>query len=241
MADYSVWKSSVSALVGNPVKPGAVGKSSVSVLYYKPPDAVASVAISGFVGPVVASAFPGDSEASVVASLFPTARASAILVSRYAIAKAGLMFGPVLAEAKRISTACAKSSLFIKAAATAKTEGDMWGSLGLPHPTISGYSVRADRGLVRTDMESGYVRQRRKYKDAFREVTLTVELARSQLNIFEEFVNSRGVGWTTMKLLTEDTATTKAEPHLVRISSTYTVTAGPTSLTVNFKADIARW
>jgi len=68
----------------------------------------------------------------------------------------------------------------------------------LPHPQASGYAIQASDCTIRTDMESGAARVRRRSTDAPDKVTLRWLLTEAQMVIFRAFYESdflSGAAW----------------------------------------------
>jgi len=97
--------------------------------------------------------------------------------------------------------------------------GDQWADAGFPLPNLSGYAYSRDAGLVRTQMQSGAVRQRRRWTVGRRTATITFPIATDMLYALEEFVNQQGPAWFTMGLVTGDNSSQVAAPHVVRITA----------------------
>lgn len=73
----------------------------------------------------------------------------------------------------------------------------------LPHPQASGYGIQAADCTVRTDMESGPARVRRRYTSAPDSITLRWVFTEAQMVIFRAFYESdfqQGAAWVFMPI-----------------------------------------
>ena len=96
-------------------------------------------------------------------------------------------------------------------------ESDEWAAAGLPPPRVSGYSYRKDAGLMRTNMYSGLVRQRRQWDDGRRQVTLNVDLTLNELGLLMVFLDSVDYQWFSIGLVTSDNANSGRAVHTARV------------------------
>lgn len=99
-------------------------------------------------------------------------------------------------------------------------------SAGLP-PCVAkeGYGYSKDQGLVRTTMESGVVRQRRKWTDGYKTTTAKTRMHVSQIKNMEDLLESVDYGWYTMHLVFGDNATSDPEIYTVRTVKAPTIQA----------------
>lgn len=51
----------------------------------------------------------------------------------------------------------------------------------LPYPTVEGYSIRPDEAIIRTDMEAGPARQRRRYTQTPSKISVKWVMSPEQL------------------------------------------------------------
>ena len=73
----------------------------------------------------------------------------------------------------------------------------------LPLPLLRSYSVRAPKVLVRTEMDSGAVRQRRQYTNAFTMVAVRWVFDETQMGAFDTWYRTAindGASWFTISL-----------------------------------------
>lgn len=74
----------------------------------------------------------------------------------------------------------------------------------LPYPTVEGYLIRPDEAIVRTDMEAGPARQRRRYTQTPSKITVKWVMNREQFSLFEawyRFYAKEGAEWFNITLL----------------------------------------
>ncbi|MFV0626599.1 MAG: hypothetical protein ACK5N8_04550 [Alphaproteobacteria bacterium] len=74
----------------------------------------------------------------------------------------------------------------------------------LPYPTVEGYLIRPDEAIVRTDMEAGPARQRRRYTQTPSKISVKWVMNRGQFSLFEawyKFYAKEGAEWFYIKLL----------------------------------------
>lgn len=105
-----------------------------------------------------------------------------------------------------------------------------WSTLGLPLPNWSGYGYRVDAGLIRTPMDSGYVRQRRRWTHRPRTFGLTWSVTADELQVIEEVLDAHGYAGLWLPLVTGLYGLREPLPHLVRVISDIEVRAGNGSL-----------
>ena len=105
----------------------------------------------------------------------------------------------------------------------ADTGDNPWVRYGLPTPLQDSYSYQSSEKLVRTQMLSGYTRQRRMWRDGYRKASVTLALTRTQLVSLEEFLDEIGGDWFKMPLVTGDNPTRVAADHRVRVIGDHSV------------------
>ena len=74
----------------------------------------------------------------------------------------------------------------------------------LPLPTISGYSIKPDDAIIRTDMESGPARQRRRFSQTPSKIAVRWVMNQEQFSLFEawyKFHAKEGAEWFDIQLL----------------------------------------
>ena len=74
----------------------------------------------------------------------------------------------------------------------------------LPYPTVEGYSIRPDEAIVRTEMEAGHARQRRRYTQTPSKIAVKWILSPEQFSVFEswyKYYAKEGAEWFTINLL----------------------------------------
>jgi hypothetical protein len=73
----------------------------------------------------------------------------------------------------------------------------------LPAPGVSGYSLAPQENVIRTDMESGPARQRRRFTREATTINLTFLFNRTQMGVFEYWFNNdaqHGAAWFNISL-----------------------------------------
>ena len=109
----------------------------------------------------------------------------------------------------------------------------------LPKPSMSQYSLTPVNNVIRTDMESGPARTRRRYISVPTDVSVTWTLTRVELDAFQTFYREAiydGAGWFLMPVVMGDgealrksrfkepyRAETVANEHAWRVSATLEV------------------
>lgn len=71
----------------------------------------------------------------------------------------------------------------------------------LPAPNMAGYSVKPDAGFIRTDMDAGPARQRRRYTSSPSRIPASWVFNATQMAAFKTFYETTldvGTGWFTM-------------------------------------------
>lgn len=74
----------------------------------------------------------------------------------------------------------------------------------LPYPTIEGYTIKPDEAIVRTEMEAGPARQRRRYTQTPSKITVKWIMNREQFSLFEawyKYYAKEGAEWFLISLL----------------------------------------
>ena len=74
----------------------------------------------------------------------------------------------------------------------------------LPYPTVESYSVQPNEAIVRTDMESGPARQRRRYTQTPSKISVRWIMNREQFSLFEAWYKyhaKEGAEWFYITLL----------------------------------------
>ena len=109
----------------------------------------------------------------------------------------------------------------------------------LPKPSMSQYSLTPVNNVLRTDMESGPARTRRRYISVPTDVSVTWTLTRAELDAFQTFYREAiydGAGWFLMPVVMGDgealrtarfkepyRAETVANEHVWQVSATLEV------------------
>ena len=74
----------------------------------------------------------------------------------------------------------------------------------LPFPTVEGYSIKPSEAIVRTEMEAGPARQRRRYTQTPSKVSVRWVMNKEQFALFEAWYKyhaKEGAEWFTITLL----------------------------------------
>ena len=82
-----------------------------------------------------------------------------------------------------------------------------WPSAVLPRPSFEGYSLEPVDSVLRTEMESGPARQRRRYSNAPTRIPVRWRFTASQMAVFEGWFNHKaeaGAAWFEIDLLGGD-------------------------------------
>jgi hypothetical protein len=101
-----------------------------------------------------------------------------------------------------------------------------WSRLGLPLPNWDGYGYRVDAGLIRTPMDSGHVRQRRRWTHRPHTFSLTWRVRADELQVISEVLDQHGYSGLWIPLVTGLYGLREPLPHLVRVISDIEVRAG---------------
>lgn len=59
----------------------------------------------------------------------------------------------------------------------------------LPYPTVQGYAIKPGEAIVRTEMEAGPARQRRRYTQTPSKISVRWIMKREQFSLFEAWYN----------------------------------------------------
>jgi hypothetical protein len=74
----------------------------------------------------------------------------------------------------------------------------------LPYPTVDGYSIQPDEAIIRTDMEAGPARQRRRYTQTPSKIAVKWIMSPEQFCLFEawyKYYAKEGAEWFVITLL----------------------------------------
>lgn len=74
----------------------------------------------------------------------------------------------------------------------------------LPYPTTEGYAIKPGEAIVRTDMEAGPARQRRRYEQTPSKISVRWVMNREQFSLFEawyKYYAKEGAEWFVITLL----------------------------------------
>lgn len=74
----------------------------------------------------------------------------------------------------------------------------------LPYPTVESYSIRPDEAIIRTDMEAGPARQRRRYTQTPSKIAVKWIMSPEQFCLFEawyKYYAKEGAEWFVITLL----------------------------------------
>ena len=94
-----------------------------------------------------------------------------------------------------------------------------WETYGVPCPAIADFAYEVDAGLLRTPMESGHARQRRRYTSRPTSYQMTWRVTTAQLHALEDLIESRGYSWIYVPLITGQVPKWMAVDHLIRFTS----------------------
>lgn len=116
---------------------------------------------------------------------------------------------------------------------------DHWAANGFP-PLNADYTYTKPAGLVRTQMDSGYVRQRRKWNgESYRTVTLNCTIKVSSLQTLSTFLSTFNYDWFSAVLVTEDSGSQEGSNHFIRIIGDVTIrNADADWVNISFPAEI---
>lgn len=74
----------------------------------------------------------------------------------------------------------------------------------LPYPTVEGYTIKPDEAIIRTEMEAGPARQRRRYSQTPSKISAKWIMSPEQFSVFEAWYRYRakeGAEWFYITLL----------------------------------------
>lgn len=94
----------------------------------------------------------------------------------------------------------------------------------LPSPLLAGYSIRPTENVIRTEMESGYARQRRRFRTSPTRIPVKWIMTEAQYAVFDSwYLNDadEGAVWFVMPLKTA----IGVEPHTCRFVTQYVASA----------------
>ena len=94
-----------------------------------------------------------------------------------------------------------------------------WADYGVPAPSISNFSYEVDAGLLRTPVDTGYARQRRRYTHRPTTYELTWRVTTSDLHAVENLIQERGYDWLYVPMVTGQVPKWMAVDHLIRMTS----------------------
>jgi hypothetical protein len=95
-----------------------------------------------------------------------------------------------------------------------------------PEPLLAEYSYAVDAGVIRTAMESGDIRQRRRYDNMPHVFALSFAVKKKDLDSWFKWINENAYNWFAMRMVTWLTGTTDdcATGTLIRFISDIQVT-----------------
>lgn len=94
-----------------------------------------------------------------------------------------------------------------------------WEAYGAPCPSIESHTYEVDAGLIRTEMDSGFFRQRRKYTSRQTKFRLTWRVNQAQLRTLEKSALAIGYDWFYLPLVSGQVSKFYAIDHPVRFIS----------------------
>ena len=74
----------------------------------------------------------------------------------------------------------------------------------LPYPTVEGYTIKPDEAIIRTEMEAGPARQRRRYSQTPSKISAKWIMSPEQFSLFEawyKYHSQEGAEWFYITLL----------------------------------------
>ena len=98
---------------------------------------------------------------------------------------------------------------------------------GYPKPLIDGYGISVDMGVVRTDMETGRAKQRRRFRSMPQMFSFTFVVPIKQLGPWQAYVNQYCYEWFELdatSYLTSSQLDDNCSPHVVRFTSNLEIT-----------------
>lgn len=96
-----------------------------------------------------------------------------------------------------------------------------------PTPTIAGYAIGVDMGVLRTTMSKGGSRQRRRYRSMPHIINAQFTMNLDSLGSWQTWVNAFAYDWFTMDLTSYTSAggDTRCSPHECRFTSDLNIEA----------------
>jgi hypothetical protein len=118
----------------------------------------------------------------------------------------------------------------------------MWPK-ALPYPDRDGYQYAIEFGLIRTQFEGGYSRQRRTVWGMPATFAMTFRMTTAQLGVLQKFLDASGYGWFAMDLVSGGARTVRPLSdcvlHKVRfISNPMHDLVGPNVWRVTLQAEV---
>jgi hypothetical protein len=230
-------RSTVAAVLGSAGTPGTINKSTVATVIGRavavavPTDHGYSVEFPVGIGGLA----PSSSAIVTVSRVIGSVRLLAGLVPRDAYASVSRIVGAV-----KILTGAALSVQVAvgRIIGAVRLRGTPLGSPWLPPPSevpgaedhslpclsAGGYRYSNSPGLIRTQMESGVVRQRRKWGPTIREATASAVMTSAQLVDMETVLAAVGAGWWNLPMVTGGSAGVP-EMHVVRLTGPVSIRA----------------
>jgi hypothetical protein len=95
-----------------------------------------------------------------------------------------------------------------------------------PKPTVQGYGIEVDMGLIRTEFDTGNHRQRRTYKTMPHQFALNFAMSVTQLYAWQNWVNQNAYTWFSLDMMSFLTGNVPGHcsQHLVRFISNLSIT-----------------
>jgi len=116
---------------------------------------------------------------------------------------------------------------------------------GWPLPTIDGYSIEVDMGVVRTPMGSGLARQRRMYRNMPETYSWTFALEAKNFFAWQEWAKKKAFTWFQIDIFTPESSRKGTDsactPHIARFISEIKVEplGGDRYLRISVQAELA--
>jgi hypothetical protein len=107
-----------------------------------------------------------------------------------------------------------------------------WDAYGIPCPSVDQFSYTVDAGLIRTPMDTGHYRQRRRYSNRPTFYDLSWRVTTPQLHAVESFVQEKGYDWFLLPMVTGQQPLFEALDYPLRFISDLSV-----SIESTFKVD----
>lgn len=112
-----------------------------------------------------------------------------------------------------------------------------------PYPLLADYAYTIGSGVIRTPMESGAPRQRRRWRNMPHAFNLSFAVKVADLDLWQSWINANGYDWFEIDLVTNQTGVTNlcASPHYVRFTSDLSVAAlTPKVLKISVNAELSQ-